>query len=88
MAELNKCGDCVHYPSCAQYVERDETFPEIEGGCKLFKREADFVKVKHGKWLKRGNEKRCSECGFIYYSNNDDWTYCPNCSARMDEGKG
>ena len=42
---IKRCGDCIHYPLCAQYVERDETFPEIEGGCKLFKREADVVEV-------------------------------------------
>ena len=48
---------------------------------------ADVVEVRHGKWSKRGNEKTCSECAFIYYSNNDDWNYCPNCGAKM-YGKG
>ena len=51
---MTKCGDCIHYPLCTQYVERDETFPEIEGGCKLFKREADFVEVV-----------RCKDCKFL-----------------------
>lgn len=46
---------------------------------------ADVVEVKHGHWIKRGNEKKCSVCGFIYYSNNDDWNGCPNCLAKMDE---
>lgn len=36
-------------------------------------------KIKHGTWKKHGNEKICSECGFIYYSNNDDFNFCPNC---------
>ena len=45
---------------------------------------ADAVEVKHGKWRKRGNEKTCSICEFIYYSNNDEWNYCPNCGAKMD----
>ena len=45
---------------------------------------ADVVEVRHGEWKKRGNEKKCSVCDFIYYSNNDEWTYCPNCGARMD----
>lgn len=50
---------------------------------------ADVVEVRHGEWKKRGNEKKCSVCDFIYYSNNDEWTYCPNCGARMDvERKG
>ena len=48
---------------------------------------ADVVEVKHGHWIKRGNEKKCSVCGFIYYSNNDDWNGCPNCLAKMDGGK-
>lgn len=45
---------------------------------------ADVEEVKHGKWIKRGNEKKCSVCGFIYYSNNDDWNGCPNCLSKMD----
>lgn len=48
---------------------------------------ADVVEVRHGEWQKRGNEKTCSQCKFIYYSNNDEWSYCPNCGAKMD-GKG
>ena len=46
---------------------------------------ADVVEVRHGKWRKRGNEKTCSKCKFIYYSNNDDWNYCPNCGAKVVE---
>lgn len=45
---------------------------------------ADVMEVKHGKWIKRGNEKKCSVCDFIYYSNNDDWNGCPNCLSKMD----
>ena len=45
---------------------------------------ADVVEVKHGEWKKRGNEKKCSRCEFIYYSNNDEWSFCPNCGAKMD----
>ena len=48
---------------------------------------ADVAEVKHGHWIKRGNEKKCSVCEFVYYSNNDDWNGCPNCLAKMD-GKG
>ena len=35
------------------------------------------------KWKIRMNEKTCTECGFIYYSNGDLWNYCPNCGADM-----
>lgn len=45
---------------------------------------ADVAPVKHGEWKKRGNEKKCSRCEFIYYSNNDEWSFCPNCGAKMD----
>jgi rubrerythrin len=48
---------------------------------------ADVVEVRHGEWKKRGNEKKCSVCDFIYYSNNDEWTYCPNCGAKMGGGR-
>lgn len=36
----------------------------------------------HGRWLKQGDEYRCSECGdttIVAYK------CCPNCSAKMDE---
>ncbi len=46
---------------------------------------ADVAEVKHGHWIKNHNEKKCSECGFIYYSNNDDFNYCANCGAKMLE---
>ena len=44
---------------------------------------AGWRKQSKGEWKKKGNEKTCSRCKFIYYSNNDEWTYCPNCGARM-----
>ena len=37
-----------------------------------------------GRWRKCGNEKKCSVCKFIYYSNKDDFNYCPNCGAKME----
>ena len=36
-----------------------------------------------GEWEKRGNKKTCSLCGFIYFSNNDNFKFCPNCGTRM-----
>ena len=47
-----------------------------------------WCKQSEGKWKKRGNEKTCSLCKFIYYSNNDEWNYCPNCGAKMKGGAG
>ena len=45
---------------------------------------ADVAEVKHGRWIRSGNEKRCSVCEFVYYSNNDDWNGCPNCLSKMN----
>lgn len=42
-----------------------------------------YTRQKPGRWIKNKNEKTCSECGFIYYSNNDDWNFCPNCGKPM-----
>lgn len=44
----------------------------------------DAVPMQKAHWIKKGNEKTCSGCGFIYYSNNDDWNYCPNCGAGRE----
>lgn len=48
---------------------------------------AGYRKQIEGEWVKRGNEKTCSLCKFIYYSNNDEWNFCPNCGAHMSGGK-
>lgn len=45
----------------------------------------DAVEVVHGRWIRKGNEMKCSKCKFIYYSNHDDFNYCPNCGADMRE---
>lgn len=48
---------------------------------------ADYAVLRHGEWIKEGNKKTCSVCGFFYHSNNDNWNGCPNCLAKMDGGK-
>ena len=50
---MKRCGDCVCYHICSQWVTEDETFPEIEGGCKAFKSKADFVEVVRCRDCKR-----------------------------------
>lgn len=80
-----------------EYIERNALIAEYDrvhvgspGGARKLMEDAptaDVKEVKHGEWKKRGNEKKCSVCEFIYYSNNDEWNYCPNCGARMDGGK-
>ena len=44
----------------------------------------NYVQAVHGEWCKQGNKKTCSVCAFVYYSNNDELNYCPNCGAKMD----
>lgn len=65
------------------HIDGDTTMQCVERAMKAAPA-ADVVEVRHGEWKKRGNEKKCSVCDFIYYSNNDEWTYCPNCGAKMD----
>lgn len=47
--------------------------------------------IKHGRWIKLYHDNyKCSECGAWWGSDyNDevinDFNYCPNCGAKMDE---
>ena len=61
----------------------------------------EFAPVKHGRWLihnildyaKRPTGRKvgeCSICGqltpdFRLITEEPNWSYCPNCGARMDE---
>lgn len=77
MAKVDaECDRCLCQPVCDRY--------KATGGVKTCEH---FREDRKGKWIKRGNEKKCSFCGFIYYSNNDDWNGCPNCLADMRGGK-
>lgn len=48
---MPKCGECIHYEVCELYVSPNESFPEVEGGCGLFKSTADVIEVV-----------RCKDC--------------------------
>lgn len=73
---MNTCSTCA----CDKVCDHDKYgFENCDNYIPV-----DVAEVKHGHWIKRGNEKKCSVCEFIYYSNNDDWNGCPNCLARMD----
>ena len=54
--------------------------------------------VRHGRWLKGNKGKHdgtlywyryCSECLYERHDDNEDkdTPYCPDCGAKMDEGK-
>lgn len=36
-----------------------------------------------GKWIKSKNERKCSLCGYFYFTNAKGFNYCPNCGAKM-----
>lgn len=43
---------------------------------------ADVVPVVRGEWVDKGSLScRCSECGC---KSNKEYTYCPNCGAKME----
>lgn len=67
------CNNCVCKAVCGN---REATGGHVRQ-CEHFKEE------RRGRWIRRGNEKKCSCCGFIYYSNQDEWNGCPNCLADM-----
>lgn len=90
MAYIDRDKAIAYVEEQYRLFEDDECKQAIVEGCVealKFTPIADFVEVRHGRWIKRGNEKKCSVCGFIYYSNNDEWNGCPNCLAKMDGGK-
>lgn len=62
---------------------------------------ADVVEVTHGQWVKMKGmmppeyhgHYECSECGWhprrmrSTEDREEEFTYCPNCGAKMDGGK-
>lgn len=50
---MAKCGDCLYFGFCKKYVDPEETFPEIDGGCHVFKNKDAFVEVV-----------RCKDCTY------------------------
>ena len=47
--------------------------------------------VKHGKWIREDNERRCgfscSECGYGVRDERRKTNYCPNCGAMMERSE-
>lgn len=40
---IHRCGDCILFePYCKEYVDENETFPEV-GGCKKFKQKDEKI---------------------------------------------
>lgn len=80
-----------HYDTYADY---SHAFDMIDNAPTI-----DAVPVRHGKWI-YGEDRvamcdgyRCSNCGYFvpwdyqhkFISYIEEYKYCPNCGARMDE---
>lgn len=78
-AERRKCPDYVERLILDKLKHLGDKRDEIRVGGSTGER----LHREQGQWEKHGNEKTCSLCQFIYYSNNDDFNYCPNCGAKM-----
>ena len=68
----------AHYPHW--YANKIESIPS-----------ADVAPVRHGRWGIDGVYVVCSVCNSLTLSpivkQIPTFKYCPNCGARMDEGK-
>ena len=75
---MARCGDCLYYPTCKNYVDENESFPEV-GGCKAFKDKADFVEVI-----------RCKDCKcykeYLHHSTKEPtgWGKCTKIEMDID----
>ena len=79
---LFKCETCRHHRSgdCDTWCEIGESYrPDMS---KFPTIDPEELRPK-GRWEKQGNGRTCNQCKFVYYSNNDDFNYCPNCGADM-----
>lgn len=95
------CKDCIHEKICVitAFPEAFENTKWEKEPCDHFKNKADYVEVKHGKWiLEYGTYGKiiCSECkNEAPITNKRDGSlqlqtlyvhspYCHNCGAKMD----
>ena len=87
------CADCIHYDICIFHPTGNENEK-----CVHFKNKADFVEVRHGKWISelvercdwRGKKQKYYQpisCNLCHNAVLERTNYCPNCGAKMD-GKG
>ena len=82
--------------------ETDTDMQKWDSGCwiryKMFENAIDeqsTIEPKHGYWITRYvksvEHKVCSECGAeienVFFGFKYDVNFCPNCGARMKEGK-
>ena len=66
--------------------------PDINLSCEKFEAAifeisaADVAPVRHGRWKCHGDcgVTECSACGWSIEEYIGDYSYCPNCGAKMD----
>ena len=50
---------------------------------------ADVVEVVHGEWIEKIGRAKCSICADECWADSAmEYSYCPNCGAKMDGGSG
>lgn len=76
------CNECIHKELCYM-IEHYGRDLETDIACKRFKSKDEFEQVVYGVWIKTGNRRDCSRCGFSYYSSGDSFKRCPDCGAVM-----
>jgi Lar family restriction alleviation protein len=89
--------DCENFERCEATDYYAVVCDVNEGGCgasggyarteqeaiAAWNRRSDAMPVVRGEWFDRGSLScRCSECGC---KSNKEYTYCPNCGAKMDK---
>ena len=85
---MAKCGDCLHYPVCQQFVDENESFPELKKGCPAFKNKADYPRVVRCKDCKHYIQEEHGCNYFGYYSHTpwvDEVDYCSYGERREGE---
>lgn len=75
------------------YIDRERLFNALNAYNTKFNAEINSIilsipkenvqDVRHGKWIKSKNERKCSLCGYFYFTNTKNFNFCPNCGAKM-----
>ena len=65
---MRKCGDCVHYVICRDYVSPAEMFPEVDGGCGAFMAKNGWISVEDRLPEQNGEYLIYTSRGFIMMS--------------------
>ena len=83
---MSKCGDCLYFPMCSNYVDAEETFPEV-GGCTVFKNKDAFVEVVRCKDCKRWKYDAKKMAGLCkrHINYTTQWDFCSYGERREGE---